>query len=1515
LAGQKYIPQYINVDLAPSNLPPDSATFIKNLVYGIDDLASATTALNANEGVSKNMQSVVEYISGFILSEGFSQCIGYLTVKELRQVFVLVYNDQNNHTVYRLNGEDATFDIVDVSPCYNFQLDPVYFIHQGASLLETIYVSDPVTGKIRQRSFLMITDGFNRQWNLAVDDAIATNGFDKTKFPYFNGDYDPCVLRSMGVPAPTDCIKITEIPRTEADKGLNNTLLFNTWQFRILYIDVWGRPSEHGIISDMYIPGVNDCIGSNSGIPRCVNLTFNAPNPTIDKIQVEYRNCNDSQWYLSDTLFLYDGSPLGDWWLRPRNTTFQDGTFLYDPNEHTITYTFCRDRECQPLPTTETARNENPQPRTSVAIEDIGNAISLWNNKEGFAPLSQDLLNKITVTVEPPEKVQINTATITIYIPIYNVGLDNYQIVTPLVAGGSQGYIWGDNNPKHGGAKAYSQYFTNLQQTGFGGYLVGTGNYTISTQWFLDANDNLIEDTAHVGYTGAPGKPSFQKFVFTNVPRGNYVFRLFSHLADPATNQSYTATSTTVWGLCPFNGTTFQVSPQARIDNQELLINACDGDYNTLNDTKILVIADLAYYNGSFLNNQSSRATSGYWYETYANGVLEFPIELVRVTNPVGITSLITDHNGFYWFVTKGTDRSFAFNLQYKCTEIQYNIVDTPRGAMTFSDFIADELFFENGVGFVADYSTTPCNRVEIKGRVFLTGSGIPVSNAVVILTRGQFAVTDSNGEYTILAHDDNYAQPRQDNIVLSSGACAYTNFDGTCIPVKPVVFYKCTNCVVREVDITDYILDFFSGRGLLSGGTYGVAIIAKDWLDRGTDAEPLGYIKIPSIIDSQTISPSRVRVDIATDAIFPIDFDHFTLALTSETTIEQYVDWIVDKVDFVDNTGEVNNIAPTQIKIYYASLLEYQKQNNYNTTVQWNFLETPVGTSAATPFAHDVVYFYLNGDGKYFSTSISALVKYDQVGQYFLIDYTSDLAGLLPNALIRLVRPKTCSGTEGYYELCSTVNLVNQSPELFTFYLNAFDTYYLYRQIPVPVFVNPTNTQTVSVTAKQVANPDGSQTTVTSTTNDTITQINEPRSFGFPFESDSPSNVWGKGCHNIGRPYAKNPFEAILYQQETCALSGAISENGVLNFLNYFDDAKKTDFSQTDINGVVSVIVDSNRVLVVGQDNNFIVGYGDNIVRVNDLGQAIAPSINNQFGNPETQVSGNYGCKLFDKNTIAYYKGFVLYLDSNESSIIINDYKESKPFSESGADSYIRMKIKEVQDWNNKNGRFRYFVGCGNPINNDYIFTDNVIRSQIFVNELNNFDVTAQETVSFGIFNKKFKATWGFVPEYYAFLEGDIKNKQLFSFKNGIPYRHYDASGNSGYGVVYGTTVRRIFTIVVSMDKLKKKKYQSIAVYCDYGNYYVSNIVTETGQQSRILLSQFLEAEFGYYAPFLCDLNTDADPNRPDATGPNALMDGDMLNGTWAQITFMGDPAFDTQFTQLEGVVINMEASEKSGV
>jgi hypothetical protein len=1473
--GQAHVPVRIELDLHDSLVPANAARFIKNLVSSLEDTSGESTEGGAQTGVYKPIKSNAPYVADWTPPPGNNHPIGAFSFRDLKQVFFFLYNDQQNFSVYRINGSDQTIDTVYLKSTLNFQLNPENFIHQGACWLELINYTDPTTGLTEERTFLYFTDNTNPQRAICVEDSIATQGFNPVIFPYFSGDYDPMILINMGVATPKGCIGISEVPVTITSDQQPNKLLYNTWQFRLRDYDVWGRPSQYGTISDMYIPST-DCLAMSSGAPNCLNLEFDAPPPHINQIEIAFRNCNNDQWYTSKIIDLYDASPLGQWWTRNRNPSVN-----YNSNTNKITFQFCANEECDVIAPTDADTIDNGLPKTSMAVFPVGQYIGLANNKEGFNPIPKATLDKITITVEPPSATDPTAndfRNVTIWVQIYNF----YIGQGGSIINSGKFYFQSVNQALD---PSYGQFFQNVNQAGFIGYFAGTNTYAISEQYIMDRNGNFqkITDFKQNEMSLLKGI-FFQKFTFTNISKGQYIFRIAGLTVDPSVDSPGTIfkTSTFVHGVYPFNiaTPTAPVGLKTPISlNKEILIDVCAGDYDSTVDGKILVIADFV--------KSATAVRAGYFRNTSDTTQDQTGIELLRVDGG-NFGSQFTDHNG-YFFASAPTDghtgHGFTYNIFGYCN---CNLISLTNARLSgYQHRLTIDNWYQNTIPNCTDLPTQICRYTLISGQVLLCGSSIGVPGISVILSRGNSAITDQNGNFSIVAYDDCTNQPRNDTIYFVSNTCNYSDCDGNCIPNIPVVIGKCTSCVARTIQLGTTQVSVVVQRGPLSGGVYAVGAGKFDWLQRTGFIDPLGYMTIPTVQQTGKFAPSRVRVDIDPTADFPLELTDLTIWVSQETTIANYITWIVDSFLFVDNTGLENTTNPTQIKIYYASLVEYNKQNNFNTTVNWSFLVAN-STNAVTS---DKVEFLLNGDGTFFSKSITALVKYDTVGQFFLINYTSDLAGLVANAIIRLVRPKVCTGTEPYYECCTNIPIVNGKATVLSFYLNFFDTYYVYRQIPVPV-------------AQPVIPPAT-----------TITFIDEVRSLGVPFETNSPSDFWGQGCANIGRSNTKNEQEVELYLKDEIAISGALSITNQLNFLNYFADTLKVNFNDTQINGITAVFFETTVGLVIGSTDHFVVGFNDNLMRINQDGTAQAGSITNAFGNPYRKVGSNFGCLPFDKNTIYKKDGLVHWLDTSKAAFVQHNYSEAVNVAKAnpakgipgGIDSWLRPKIKEVQDFNLQNGNTRYFHGCVNPQADEYILTDFTIGNPTSLNNERQIDFTANESIAMGILSKFWRRFYSCTPAYYAELEGELTAQQFFSFLKGVPYAHYNELEEQQYGMIYGQPVVRVIEPVMSIESLRNKKPLAIGVFCKQGQYFSDRTVSSTGQLTRMLLGAWKQASFGWYAPFLCDLNTPADPNRPDATGQNVLMDGNVLIGTYIKVRLIGDPATDSAYTELQGIALSL--------
>lgn len=1488
----RYLPiKGFNLDIGDNFMGNDIARYLKNVVYSLADTSQTGGGKGTQTGVFKPIESVEVYDTSFAFPEGYNHYAGGYYSDSIEYSLFFNYNENESHGLYKINGETRKIEAVYNRSYLNLQLKPEHFIHEGGAYLKVFNFVDPNTNLPRKRSYFMWVDGYNDFGFICIEDSLATAGFDPTLFPYFQGNYAPEILIRAGVPTPLDCISVKEVPND--DPTLPNSLRFKTWQFRVTFIDVYGRPSEHGIITDTYVPGSNDCISSADLLPRCLELSIFLDNPLIDKIQIEFRNCNDQQWYLDTVLNLYKGSNLGDWWTRERNPSVN-----YNPETKTITYQFCKDKECNPIPVTETNRTQNPMPQKPQSVAPFGNTIGLSYNEDGFNSFGPEVMDHVSIQITKPDpSADTGLRMAEIFVPIWNVYIGTHQPVYQIDGGQ---WVWGGRKDFSDDyvntiASGYQMYFGDEGRSGFIGYLAGAGTPPISTVselYYLNDSNEMVkvddfsiihQPTSSVSNPLVPkvfNRKYFLKFTFSNVPPATYIFRVADHKAKLSDPKFYT-TSTFVAGQYPWLNRQVNFGTRTNVA-KELIIDLCAINYSSLNDTKVLVIWDMTEPRNEGASR--SKIVGGYIYAKKEDDVYQEPIELLN-TNIYGDDNRngnITDHNGFY-FGSVRRDNGFENEIFGFCSCVYKSLIKFRLDST--ENIYFDRTFDLQGYkdSTCKNYANDVCNRIIISGRVTECETGIGVPGVGVVLSRGGIAVTDSNGEFTIIAHDDAYiaSRIRSDALYYVPTICAFRGCDSVCIPKYDIVIHPCTVCDVREIKADDRQVFFETLMGLLSGGQYGVGMTGFDWLGRETfiQTKDSMYFTVPTLIDTKSLNPSEVKIIINPAATFPPEIEKITFSITKELSLSDYITWIVDRVEFVDNSGNENDVAPTQVKIYYASLNEYNVQNNFNTTTHWQFI---VQQEPQINYTSDYVEFYINGDGNFFPTLTRALIKYDQAGQYFLIDYDAALKDLKPFSLMRIGRPNDCVERDAFFELCGSVDIVNGKAQKQEIILNAFDTYYKYRQIPIPI----------------------------ETSDDETTNV--IRTLGFPFEHHSPSDLWGLKCANYGRLNVRNPYEAKIVRKNQVALSGTLSDNGQLNFLNYFDDAKKTNFV-IDADGIISMLVEQGVALMICTDNTFMVGYDDNLLRVVN-GTVQQSSAADRFGRPERKIGGNYGCSLFDKNTIRKKEGVVQFLDSSEAEIIQHNYSEAVAISEGNISSWLRPKVKYVNKWNLNNTNKRYWTGGIDPAAMAYILSDFTIRSTEFVNEEREPVIEKHETISIGIFTRTFRATWGFTPQGYLMLDTDLLERQLFSFAENNMYYHYSTDPNKGYGVVYGVEVEPVIRIVCVMDSIKKKTPLSIANYCVQAKFFADEIVTDSGQVSRILLDHFRKGNFFSAGYFLCDLGTPADPTIPLQTGVNKILDGNNLIASTLDIRLIVDPAKRTVYWEYMGSTIKVFGQEQSG-
>ncbi len=1492
--GQKVVPiAGVDMDTDESYVSERMATFIRNIEHKSSNNSANMVEEGGNELsltplIENTLIPLDEYFAPFDKAE-FSP-VGSFEHEERNHSYLWYQHLNGRHVMLRYNGNSGVIEKVFQGFELNLQKDPRYYINgAGRVVAETIVRANKRTGIMEEVTFIVFTDGYQDQFGFVVEDCIATNGFDAGLFTYFAGFNRKEFIR-LGVPSPVGCITASPIARDMTDPeeaGLPNLLNFRAFQWRVRFIDVWGRPSEYGRPSDMFLlVSGSDCLSSSSGLPRSVKLRLPAGNPLVDKIELLFRNdlANgiNTDWYLYDTINKYNDCEDKDWWQRTIRESLE-----YNSDSNTIGYVFSNDHERLPVSREATFRNQNYLPLASSSVVKLNRRIALLNNKRGYERMDCSEVDKFGVLVEPPQQDPCNTAK-SYKVAVYGViasMVEEYMV--PIRKAGSRG-VFGladCNNPRPNNAAMYGQYLPEDQE-GIIGYMAGTSLFAISKQYLYDV---LSGDEVYVGFnhgntsvfenTGQQRKIyPVQKWEF-NLPPGEYVFRIASHRAGP--NDDYAKTSTNLLGIYPF--TNAGVTIPYRLEDQqarafyERVIKVVDRDI-TIRD-EMFVIADCTAVgsNGNCRTNDRSSLVEGYLYEDEKN---KRPIERARVEIGFVVISgsiftQFTDHNGHYFATTLsrrleakfyGTKNSVANQYLAKTDETR----NTEQGLYKFQ-----ELYAYKGV---VEYPAT--DRYTIRGKITLCGSpevGLP--GVLVVLRNGGYAVTNSRGEYSIFAHNyGNTNNPREEDLIVSQrGSCPILACGDGCNYSMPHIqtispafgpenrIFEAGSLSVRLRNVNQY--------GPQQGGRYGIAMAWEDDLGRETFLEMKDdkhYIDIPTPQQTGSFLYSRIRYNLQF-VEFPPEARYVNFYASENLAFDDFLTWAADRVQFIDNTGKTNEVSPTSIRIYYEGLAEYNKLKNLSTNTTWQF----ISQDDNNPVMGDVIEFIAKGDGTFFPPGLTALVQYDKEGKYLQVDFSEALREVGENTLFKIMRPLRKLDKRFYYSVCKQVKIENRKAVEPFGYINIVDSYLQSRQIPVPVEVIKTTTDN-----------NGNEI-------ETKSFENQARTYPFPFEHHSPSDTWGDHVSNKGRVNVVNPYARTLFKRSEISPSSAISSDGYFNFIHYFREEDSVQLDEQEWGGITAAVSEVNTMLVVCEHDNLVLGFDDNRITVNAEGQVMVRSSASGIGRPDRKIGSNFGCQPWEVNTISKANGLVYYVDANKRALVVHNFSVATDISEKNISGWFASMLSELKKTRTPGNRPMYLHGIVDPKRDRYLLTKAYLDPQGVSDNINNLPFASTsfpETLSVTLEAEQppMLQFVSFAPQYYAILRGDFRDEQLFSLIPGEMWSHYDVTAkNQQANKFFGVQCDPYLEVVYNADPGREKLWLYQEVVCPELLWYADRIETSAGQISRIMPRWFNRFERRWAADFKCAINTPSDVNLPQATGQLVLLDGEQLHGRWVKVMY----------------------------
>src|SRR6185436_15256258 len=794
----------INLDFNQLRIPPNAVMFLKNMTQNVNQNAGSTSGAGSTQYTTTPLEG--NRLLNTTLPSGTSYCIGFYSSEQSNEGYFFIYNEHGNHTIWVISGDDGTARLVYEDGLHSrfllpFTLNPQYWISEGRCTLELRSFIDKVTTQETNFKFLIFTTGNGNQFLISVEDSIATTSYTTAFFITPAAFYNPLELIHLGVPTPLKCIGLNTptayVPATDDDMK-QNLLVRQGWQFRVKMVDFFGRESEHGIISSNYISlAGGGCVQSTNGLPRCLMLNFDAGNPLVNQITVEYRQWkgNDrggalaTDWKEYETFNKRDNSS-GAWYTRGYNplfTTSGSGVTI-DLSTNLIAYTFCADKGSIPIPVEETNRTEPGLALTSGSIGSINKRIFTANDVYGFEPLPPSTIEKVAFSAILPDPTALPCEPpplrrVVMYANLYNpfgrytsIMRTSYDMV---VFGNSDsgdcatGAIPGSSRSRYVSSFKLDQVFADQEHPGFIAYIAGmTGAQyaAIGVQGNFDPATKIFTPVGYGDDAARIANPMI-RFEF-NIPAMKGVVRIASHKSK-ITDPDFQQTSTYVAGQVRMGdvalGGAFRELAYPTTPIKEISFDArCDNVIYDNSGDAIFLIMDLG-------DGVNSFAVDGYLYEQPGGAPIELnPIRFYG--DSIGSThdafgSFYTDHNGFFFATSGGVKTSLEI-----WSDLCDNVGTTKHGTLTRGGSTGDiggithvsntgtlpgACFGVQGYWRNTFYISTPpysfyqCARRRISGRIVLcSDNNIGVPGLPIILSNGASTLTDSSGTFSIVAHN-----------------------------------------------------------------------------------------------------------------------------------------------------------------------------------------------------------------------------------------------------------------------------------------------------------------------------------------------------------------------------------------------------------------------------------------------------------------------------------------------------------------------------------------------------------------------------------------------------------------------------------------------------------------------------------------------------------------------------------------------------------------------------------------
>lgn len=1454
-------PLKVNLDKSKKYLAPEEAFYMLNRERNI----------NGTGTLGKTTPLVANYLACLIEQpEGDNYTVGKFFSVLTNELYWWVYNTNGVNYIARING-DGTCQIVYDGICLPLSAAPEHSIEQWRCYLKYDRYCAHQHGKQ-----LIWTDGENEIGQLDVEASISTNSFTT---PFFDICTDDCAPVQMCAPEICGALEgeFITLPADEVD--LTNHLVDVGIKviFRHIYYD--GRANGWSDFSKLYFQDSKGCFDSSEGFPRCMLFRIPVGNPLVDKIEFAVSTDNGTNWKSVDVIEKYKPySNSAQYWYEREladlpNFSLEDCSF---------DYTFCNDKQCNPINPAETSRVFNPMPRQPQGIIRIKNSLGFYNYIKGNCPLDGTETKKFEISLDCPTVDICNPelSEVTARVLIHNTERNLNGLVYRLGGTGidepddiTDKAIFG--HPFANTPEGYGQYFRNTVRN-FIVYIDATNYYSEMKQFksepfFVNteevgilsgmAVDILFGPAFTVSNEISSGNFYYQEYKF-KVPKGTKGFiRIASHKVTNGIPSQGQDTSTYVIGTIPditaYRGN-LNISGILTI-KEELYFDTCAGDIE-LSETIVVVDNFKQFETGAhtssayagYISDENNKRVEGaeIWYD--------------------GQKRSITDHNGFYHFYIYGDSNNESIEVTIRvetgCSGGFNNVKNVTLNG-SYGSLVENNIQIND-----IDFPSYKTNWYETVNVPVTNCNNQPVGGIIVSLSGSKFQITDGvTGIATFRLRNYSTRNRSVMAVIMDKNNCFTLSCDGDCNPCLPstanTTLSSCFNGTpfIDIIPATQLNIDSttLNKKGLKSGGRYAWAIIAKGDCGRLSAAYPATILNasLASLDNYMNIPKTQEKgfinfCDFNYRAIGMVLPDWTTCLYVSRSiNVNNYeLQWIVD---------DIERTIDGKIKLTIQSLNDYNATYNFQTNTVYQYQK------------NDRVEFISNGDDSIFDTATFGLLNYQILSPFhdtiisgeanapadffnqILIDDDGKLDGLEKGAKIELQRPANCTVEPEYHAVLSlsVIDISGQkvlANPIGTF--QTFDTFLVNRQIG--------------------ANP--------------------PQQFEHKF----PSDFWGDsnsdgiftGLSDAGKVYFTNKYE------NESRFGRNITINTLTQF-NRFGDLEKTLDAPEQGDLVAMAIYDGKIGLGIGEFDSFLFQVSNDFLRLGTNGLVQAATVDSLVSDTQPKISGIFGCRYQSVGSIYFGDGYVTWIDVGKSAHVKHDFNIARDMSEGKYNTWVKRMVQYIENFNRTAAddieKKRWISGMNfhtnalqltikglseNGINNEqepFIVMENTILIEPRIEELLTFA--------------------SYTPEGYSNLTlNDSKGCAFVTFLAGAPYIHPIIPLK--YNEFFGIACDSIVGIAINVEPDKIKLPQAIEVQNEI-RWYVSKIkIDDPAFESLIPAIRWKKKENKWNAEFLCNINA-----RGGLYGTDKNVAGEKPRGYICAVTFVRDNTDALQYNTID--------------